>query len=59
MDFVFEYVKKNKGKKVSIAVIDKSIKLKQWYINYGFRETGKKEIKHLPFTVCFLEKEIH
>ena len=34
------------------------ILLKNWYMSYGFRETGTKAFPHLPFTVCFMEKEI-
>lgn len=58
MDFAFKYVKDNKGKKVSIAIIDKNKVLKDWYANYGFAETVVKEYPHLPFKVCFMEKDV-
>jgi ribosomal protein S18 acetylase RimI-like enzyme len=58
MDFTFNYVKKAGGERVSVALMDNNILLKNWYIAYGFRETGKKEFDHLPFKVCFMEKEI-
>jgi diamine N-acetyltransferase len=56
MDFVFDYVKKCNGKKISIAVVNEQKILKDWYIQYGFKKTGTKTFEHLPFTVCFLEK---
>ena len=56
MDFVFDNVKKAGGQKVSIAIVDENIRLKDWYKAYGFVETGTKKFEHLPFTVGFLEK---
>ncbi len=58
MDFVFEYVTADKGKKVSIGIVNENTRLKNWYQEYGFVETGIKKYEHLPFTVCFMEKEI-
>lgn len=58
MDFAFNYVKKYNGKKISIGIVDENKKLKNWYKDYGFKETGKKKFEHLPFTVCFLEKSV-
>ena len=58
MDFVFETVRQRGGKKVSIGIINVNTVLKNWYIGYGFTETGKRKFSHLPFEVCFLEKEI-
>lgn len=59
MNFVCDYVKKIKGKKISIGIINEHTVLKNWYTGYGFLETGTKQFKHLPFTVCFMEKEIN
>lgn len=58
LDFAFKQVQKKNGRKVSIALIDENTRLKNWYQEYGFKETGKKLFPHLPFTVCFMEKEI-
>ncbi len=58
MDFVFEYVRKNNGNKVSIGIINENFILKNYYIKNGFVETGLKKFNHLPFTVCFMEKKI-
>lgn len=58
MDFVFESVRMNGGKKVSIGIINENRVLKNWYIAYGFLETEVKVFKHLPFEVCFLEKTV-
>jgi len=59
MDFAFDYVKKVGGEKISIALMDNNVLLKNWYIVYGFRETGKKQFDHLPFIVCFMAKDIN
>lgn len=58
MDTVFDYVRENGGKKVSIGLINKNIRLKNWYLQYGFIETGLKQFDHLPFEVCFMEKAV-
>jgi len=59
VEFVLEYVKKNKGEKVSLGVIDESTVLKNWYKVLGFREMGTKKFDQLPFTVCFMEKAFY
>lgn len=58
MDFVFEYVKNNGGKRVRIGIINENMILKKWYENYGFSEIEIKKFNHLPFTVCFMEKDV-
>jgi ribosomal protein S18 acetylase RimI-like enzyme len=57
-DFVFQYAHSLCGKKISIALINENLQLKKWYADYGFKETGIRKFNHLPFTVCFMEKEI-
>jgi ribosomal protein S18 acetylase RimI-like enzyme len=59
MDFAFDLIKKRGGEKVKIAIVDENRQLKNWYIAYGFEETGTKTYPHLPFTVCLLEKKIN
>ena len=56
LDFIFSYVKAQGAKKVSIGIVNENLLLKNWYISYGFKETGVKKFEHLPFTVCFMEK---
>ena len=56
--FVLSHVKKHKGEKVSLGMIDESAVLKNWYKQLGFKEAGKKNFEHLPFTVCFMEKNL-
>ena len=58
LNFAFEFIKKNMGRIVSIGIIDENEILKRWYIDYGFIVVGIKKYDHLPFTVCFLEKQI-
>ncbi|UCH51711.1 MAG: GNAT family N-acetyltransferase [Chloroflexota bacterium] len=58
VEFVLDYVKSNKGEKVSLGMIDESAVLKNWYQQLGFKETGTRNFEHLPFTVCFMEKSL-
>jgi diamine N-acetyltransferase len=53
-----EYVKKSRGKKISIGIINEHSILKNWYKNIGFREVTTKNFNHRPFTVCFLEMNL-
>ncbi len=46
------------GTKISVALIDKNRKLKEWYKTQGYSESGFKEFTHLPFSVCFMIKEL-
>ena len=57
MEFAFDYVRANNGKKVSIGIIDQHVVLKNWYKQMGFREISTEEYDHLPFTVCFMERD--
>ena len=57
-EFSLDYIRLNKGKKVSIGIIDEHIVLKNWYKEMGFKETSIRKYSHLPFTVCFMEKEV-
>jgi hypothetical protein len=41
--------------RVLVALIDEHGKLKKWYENLGFAETGRKHFPHFPFAVCFME----
>jgi diamine N-acetyltransferase len=58
VDFAFHKVKEEEGKEISIGIINENQILKEWYIKYGFIETGIKKFNHLPFTVCFLKKSV-
>jgi diamine N-acetyltransferase len=58
MEHAFDYIIKNDGKLVSIGIINDNIHLKDWYGKLGFIETGTKKFKHLPFSVCFMERKI-
>ena len=58
MEFALEYIKANGGTKVSIGIINEQTVLKDWYKGLGFEEMSTREFTHLPFTVCFMEREI-
>lgn len=58
MDFATDLIQQAGGKFVSIALIDSHTKLKQWYVNQGFIQTGTKVFERLPFVVCFMSKQL-
>ena len=58
MEFAFEYIRIDGGTKVSIGIINEQTVLKDWYKGLGFEEISTREFAHLPFTACFMEKEI-
>jgi len=58
MEFAFEHIRTNGGKKVSIGIINEQTVLKDWYKGLGFEETATRQFAHLPFTVCFMERVI-
>lgn len=58
MNFATSKIKSLGAKAISISLIDSNTKLKNWYLSQGFTETGFKDFEHLPFRVCFMNKEI-
>ncbi len=58
MEYALVRIKENKGKRVSIGIINENESLKEWYKKLGFIEKGRKTFQHLPFTVCFMEREL-
>jgi ribosomal protein S18 acetylase RimI-like enzyme len=56
VDFACERAMKEGGNVISIGIMDNHMLLKKWYKTLGFIETGTQQFKHLPFTVCFMEK---
>lgn len=58
MDFAILRILEKGGKKVSVALIDHHVKLKEWYKSQGFVQSGIKEFDQLPFKVCFMAKEL-
>ena len=58
MDHAFVEIINRGGMKASIGIINENIVLKKWYEDYGFKETGIRKFDHLPFTVCFMEKNV-
>jgi ribosomal protein S18 acetylase RimI-like enzyme len=58
MDFATNEILEKGGEKVSVALIDNHVKLKEWYKTQGFIQSGIKEFNQLPFKVCFMAKEL-
>lgn len=58
MDFGFERVKELGGARISIGLIDSNRRLKSWYARQGYTVCEIKQMGHLPFKVCMMQKEI-
>lgn len=58
LDFACRLVRKLGGEKASIGIINEHTVLKNWYLDFGFREISVRRYDHLPFAVCFMEKNI-
>lgn len=59
VQFVFDYARKQEGNIVSLALVNEHAILKNWYQQFGFKETEIKRYDHLPFTVCFMEADMN
>ena len=46
------------GTAASVGIIDEDTQLKSWYVKRGFTVKGTKSFSHLPFTVCFMRREL-
>jgi N-acetylglutamate synthase-like GNAT family acetyltransferase len=44
--------------RISAGIINEQEILKSWYERLGFAEKETRSYPHLPFTVCFMEKEL-
>lgn len=58
MEFATYRIKELGGKRISVGLIDAHSSLKTWYANQGYKETGTKVFDHLPFTVCFMDRNL-
>jgi len=55
--FVLDYIRNRGGQKLSIGMIDEHKVLKDWYGKLGFAVISMTKFPHLPFTVCFMERD--
>jgi len=44
--------------RASFGIVNEQEVLKSWYKGLGFTEKETRSYPHLPFTVCFMEKEL-
>ncbi len=58
MQFAEKRIKESGGQIASIAIIDEHEFLKDWYKKMGYMVQGNRKFDHLPFTVCFMKKEL-
>lgn len=58
LKFSFVKIVEDNGNSISIGIIDKNTRLKEWYKKFGFEEKMVKNYDHLPFSVCFMEKNL-
>lgn len=57
MNFALEKASQLGYSRVTAGIIDANERLKQFYLRLGFKEECKRDLPHLPFTVCYLTKE--
>lgn len=57
MEFAIERSAQMGYLRLSLGIIDADGKLKRFYERLGFREDGKRDYPHLPFTVCYMVRE--
>lgn len=55
---IFAEAKQMGVTRVEIGIISEDTRLKDWYGQFGFVETGTKTFDHLPFVVAFMAKEL-
>ncbi len=58
VEYAARYVKDEGGGNISIGIIYENERLRTWYKELGFLETGTKTYAHLPFTVCFMRLDV-
>ena len=58
ISFAQEEIIKSGGYIASIAIINENARLKTWYKSLNFMETRIRKFDHLPFTVCFMKKQL-
>jgi diamine N-acetyltransferase len=58
LDFAFDHARTNGGLIVRLATVEENTLLKDWYFEYGFTQTEVRHFDHLPFAVCFMEKNV-
>lgn len=58
MQFAETNIKEFGGKIIEIHVVDKNLKLREWYKALHFAEIRIDEIKTLPFNSCVMQKGI-
>jgi len=57
MDFATKRIAELGGKNISIGLINSNTILKNWYLKQGYTVCFVKTFDHLPFEVCFMEKQ--
>lgn len=57
MEHAFEWASQMGYTRISLNINDADKKLKDFFIKMGFKEDCKREISHLPFTLCFMIRE--
>ncbi|MEK7352972.1 MAG: GNAT family N-acetyltransferase [Chloroflexota bacterium] len=55
--FAIDYIRGHGGKKVALGMMNEHTVLKNWYKKLGFREISTRKYPHLPFTVCYMERD--
>jgi ribosomal protein S18 acetylase RimI-like enzyme len=57
--FAIDYIRKSGGKQVALGMLLESDVLKNWYLSLGFKEISTHKFPNLPFTVCFMQRDVN
>ncbi|OGO30959.1 MAG: hypothetical protein A2Z29_01025 [Chloroflexi bacterium RBG_16_56_11] len=55
---VIDYLRTRGINKLSLAMVNEQTVLKDWYQGMGFKEKSIEHFGNMPFTICFMEKNI-
>lgn len=55
LNYAAQTVRQLGGSIISIGIVDENQRLKNWYLDNGYIITMKKDLPHLPFTVCYMK----
>ena len=58
VNFAIDYCKKLGVKKLYLGMVNEHKVLKDWYLSLGFKEIEIKKFERLPFSVCFMARDI-
>jgi N-acetylglutamate synthase-like GNAT family acetyltransferase len=58
VDYVIERARERRVKHLHLGMVNEHKVLKEWYESMGFSVTSVRKFAPLPFSVCFMEKDL-